>query len=144
MKTKTSLALMLAGILTVAGGWKLSNYHIGKSRELEQSLPARVYEIQDELLKITNLPSKEILDKVADPNNAEFLKDYKSLVKELDTYDPNMIANAFKGQEKYQGYCSGDGMIIATGLCLSVLGLNHLTRSYLDSRKKRKKSYDGC
>ncbi len=139
MKTRTSLTLILTGILALTGSLKLSNYHIRKANQLKQSLPTRVYEIQDELSKLEGLPAIKILNEVSDPNGTKLIEHYRNLLQEWDSYDPNMIADVFKGREKYQDYQAMDGGIAATGMFLTALGLTPIVTPYLNARSKRKK-----
>lgn len=90
MKLRTIIILTLGGLISVGWGSKKVIYDSTKLRNMRESVPARVYEINDELLRLR----KESIFK--DLNQSEIEANVSShieLVKEIEKIydsDPNI------------------------------------------------------
>jgi len=138
MKTRTSLVLALAGILTTVGGLKVVGRFERRANEIEQSIPARACEIRENISGIEGLSSKEILDSIVDPNNQELVEEYRGLIRELGHYDPDLIKSKLGKARIYRGFMGVGAIVASAGYALTLCGVAFPFLSYLDNRRKRK------
>lgn len=91
-KTLGRLALLTMGIAGTIGSWKLIGNYAAKTRHLREKIPARVYQVDNQIQEIESMPSKNLLKRISeDPN---FSGNYNELLAEQKAYDCNsMISN---------------------------------------------------
>ncbi|MGV8152300.1 MAG: hypothetical protein ACP5OG_04400 [Candidatus Nanoarchaeia archaeon] len=89
----TALKLTLAGILGLIGSVKIMNVGIAKQKAVNEIIPQRYEEINEELFRLRMKYSNWTIDEIA--NNSEYqeqLDKYKSLIEEQKPYlnDPKI------------------------------------------------------
>jgi len=139
MKARMSLALILTGILVSVGSGKTGKYFERRVKGIEQSISAEVHDIREKISEITNLPSKEILNRVIDSNDQELVEEYRGLIQELSAHDPDLIEGELERARIYRGCVGLSAVGTVTGYGLMCGGVAFPLRSYLNSRRKRRR-----
>lgn len=131
-------SLGLGALLTISG-YTLGSYHESEAQENLNSVPKRIHQVRKEILEIEQLPKRELLDNLLNPEFVEKYLDLRNEFIQYNTLHNGKPLEALEAADVVNTYYAFDGATSAAGVCFLGMSVAYGAASLTNNRIKKRR-----